>query len=160
MKKIGGEPLCSSIKDFHTVNGLVNLYLKRYITQENPETYTPSLVLGNTVVPLLGKNTAQHEIRAKRVVLKEEIVQGRMSTIQGEGKSVTEVNYFKGNDPSQWKSTISTYELVNLGEIYKGIDLKLKAYGNNVEKLFYISPDTDPETIQVKLCGGKCFTSE
>ncbi|MCF6157721.1 MAG: hypothetical protein E3K32_03920 [wastewater metagenome] len=152
-----GEHLCASIKDFHTVNSPVNLYLKRYIIQGNPETYTPSLVLGNTVVPLLGKNNAQHEIRAKRVVLKEEIVQGRINTIEGEEKSVTEVNYFKGNDPSQWKSTILTYEIVNLGEIYKGIDLKLKAYGNNVEKLFYISPDTDPGIIQVKLSGANAL---
>jgi len=62
------------------------------------------------------------------VALKEEFIGAKISGIKGEGKSVTKVSYFKGNDPSKWKSNISTYELVNLGEIYEGIELKLKAH--------------------------------
>ncbi|MDN3511043.1 MAG: SBBP repeat-containing protein [Candidatus Jettenia sp.] len=164
-----GVPLCCKQGSFvrgktgggrqesHTGATLINPYLRGYVTRENPEAYTPSLVLGNTVLSLLEIKDAQHEIWAKRVALKEEIVRGRINTIQGEEKSVTEVNYFKGNDPTRWKSDIPTYEIVSLGEVYKGVDLKLKAYGNNVEKLFYISPDTDPGTIQVKLSGANAL---
>jgi hypothetical protein len=44
---------------------------------------------------------------------------------------------------------------VNLGEVYQGIDVKLKAHGNNVEKLFYVKPGAKPETINIKLSGAK-----
>ena len=63
------------------------------------------------------------------------------------------MNYFKGNDPSKWKTNISTYEVVTLGEVYKGIELKLKAYGNNVEKLFYVKPGANPDQIKIRLSG-------
>ena len=44
---------------------------------------------------------------------------------------------------------------MNLGKVYKGIELKLRAYGNTVEKLFYINQDADPEQIKVKLSGSE-----
>ena len=87
------------------------------------------------------------------IALNEEFVGARVSGIKGEGESVTNVSYFKGNDPSKWKTNIPTYEVVNLGEVYKGIELKLKAYGNNVEKLFCVKPGANPEQIKISLSG-------
>ena len=87
------------------------------------------------------------------IALREEFVGARVNVIQGEEKSVTKVNYFKGNDPEKWKTDVSTYDFVNLGEIYKGIELKLKAYGDNVEKLFCVKPGADPEQIKISLSG-------
>ncbi len=87
------------------------------------------------------------------VALKEQLVGGKIFGIKGEGEAVTKVSYFKGNDPAKWKSNISTYDMVNLGEVYDGIELKLKAHGNNVEKLFYVKPGADPGQIKVSLSG-------
>ncbi len=89
----------------------------------------------------------------KGLALKEEIVGGKIDKIQGEGKTTTQVNYFGGNNPSKWKRNIPTYEVVNFGEVHEGIKLKLKAYGNNIEKLFFLKPYADPETIKIKLNG-------
>src|SRR3990167_9031142 len=89
--------------------------------------------------------------RVRGVSLKEELVGARIKAIHGEEPSVTKVSYFKGNDPSKWKTNISTYDSVNLGEIYDGIELKLRAYGNNVEKLFTVKPGANPEKIKLKL---------
>ena len=89
------------------------------------------------------------------VALREEFIGAKVSGIKGEGESVTKVNYFKGKDPSKWKTNISTYEVVSLGEIYDGIELKLKAYGNNVEKLFCVKPEASPDQIKIKLSGAK-----
>jgi hypothetical protein len=50
-------------------------------------------------------------------------------------------------------SGIPTYSSVSLGEVYNGIELKLKAYGNNVEKLFFVQPGSDPVSITVRLSG-------
>lgn len=87
--------------------------------------------------------------------IKESFVGGCISNIKGEEEAVTKVNYFKGKDPSKWRKNIATYNLVSLGEIYKGIELKLKAYGNNVEKLFTVLPEQDPEVIKIKITGAK-----
>ncbi|MEK7698794.1 MAG: SBBP repeat-containing protein [Planctomycetota bacterium] len=89
----------------------------------------------------------------KRVVLKEEFIDGKVGNITGEGKTTTKVSCFKGSDPARWKSNISAYEVVSLGEVYQGIELKLKAYGNNIEKLFYVKPDTGTEQIKIGLSG-------
>src|SRR3990167_7405653 len=89
------------------------------------------------------------------IALREEFVGSRVKAIQGEEPSVTKVSYFKGNDPSKWKTNISTYDSVNLGEIYDGIELKLRAYGNNVEKLFCVKPGADAEQIKIRLNGLK-----
>ncbi|WKZ18229.1 MAG: SBBP repeat-containing protein [Candidatus Jettenia sp. CY-1] len=75
--------------------------------------------------------------------------------IRREDESETKVSYFKGNDPSKWRSGIATYGEVNLGEVYEGIELRLKAYGNNVEKLLCVKPSADPRQIQVRLSGVK-----
>ncbi len=93
--------------------------------------------------------------RVRGISLKEELVGAKVKAIQGEDPSVTKVSYFKGNDPSKWKTNISTYDAVNLGEVYKGISLKLRAYGNNVEKLFCVKPGADPEQIKIRLSGLK-----
>src|SRR3990170_1591630 len=89
------------------------------------------------------------------IALKEEIVGAQVRTVQGEQPSVTKVNYLKGNDPSQWKTNISTYNEVNLGDVYEGIGLRLKAYGNNVEKIFCIKPGAHPDQINVQIHGVK-----
>ncbi len=89
------------------------------------------------------------------VVLKEELIGGKVTEVKGESQAVTKLNYFKGNDRSKWQSNIPSYDIVSLGEVYEGIDVKLKAYGNNVEKLFYVKPGGNPETIKIKLSGGK-----
>ena len=98
-------------------------------------------------------NTSTPTSHSTAVALKEEFVGAKISGIKGEGESVTKVSYFKGNNPSKWKSNISTYELVNVGEVYKGIELKLKAHGNNVEKLLYVKPGANPEQIKIRLSG-------
>ena len=87
------------------------------------------------------------------VALKETLVGAKVKEIKGEDKSATKINYFKGNDQKKWKSNISTYDVVDLGEVYNGIELKLKAYGNNVEKLFHVKPGADPDQIKISLSG-------
>ena len=104
----------------------------------------------NCLLACLAKHTGQD---IQGVAIKETLVGGRVQEITGNEKAVTKVNYFKGKDPEKWKTDVSTYDFVNLGEIYKGIELKLKAYGNNVEKLFCVKPDANPSQIKIRLSG-------
>lgn len=104
-----------------------------------------------TLVYALPKEGGEDSMRD--LVLREELVGGIVQRIAGTGESVTQVNYFKGNDPSQWCSNIPTYQSVNFGEVYEGIELELKAHGNNVEKLFVIQPGAAPEKIRLRIQG-------
>src|SRR5574341_291036 len=105
--------------------------------------------------PMWSENHSGNVPYMKGLALKEELLGGKIEGITGERETITKVNYFKGKDPSRWKTNISIYEAVNLGEVYKGICLKLNAYGNNIEKLFYVKPSVNPEIIKLKLSGVK-----
>ncbi len=87
------------------------------------------------------------------VVLKERLIDAEIKGIKGEDPSETKVGYFKGKDEAQWRSHIPAYSLVSLGEVYEGIELSLKAYGKNVEKLFYVRPPSEPERITLSVEG-------
>ena len=87
-------------------------------------------------------------------VLKEEFIGGRVKEVVPEEKTNTKVSYIIGGDSSKWKRNISTYGYVNMGEVYEGIEVSLKAYGKNMEKLFYVKAEADPERIHMKLTGG------
>ncbi|MCP4688816.1 MAG: hypothetical protein GY859_12245, partial [Desulfobacterales bacterium] len=90
---------------------------------------------------------------SKGFALQEELVKGRVKQVRGEGAAPTRVSYFKGRDQSKWKNNVNTYDMVSLGEVYEGVDVKLRAYGSNVEKLFYVKPGADADAIRLRLEG-------
>jgi hypothetical protein len=71
----------------------------------------------------------------------------------GEEQAKTKVSYFKGNDPSKWRSGVASYQGVSLGQVYPGIEVKLKASGKNVEKIFYVSPQSNVAEIKIGVAG-------
>ena len=92
----------------------------------------------------------------KGVVIKESFSEEKViRNIKGEEKSITKVNIFKGKDSKKWLKNIPTFERINLGEIHKGIEVKVKAYGNNVEKIFYVKAGANPSDIKVEVKGAK-----
>jgi hypothetical protein len=97
--------------------------------------------------------------KGRQIALAEKLLEARVRAVQGREKSVTKVNYFVGNDSNKWKPDLSAYDLVSLGEVYRGIELKLYAHGNNVEKLFYVRPQADPRNIKLAIAGAKKITT-
>ena len=91
----------------------------------------------------------------KITVIRETLLNSKTNFVQGLEKAKAKVNYFIGNDKKKWKTGIPTYNLVSLGEVYKGIELKLKAHGNNIEKLFFIKPGSEVSQIKLKIDGAK-----
>ena len=80
----------------------------------------------------------------------ETYVNSNTVNVKGTNKSITKVNYFKGNN-SQTK--ISTYNQVKYSNLYDNIDLDLKAYGNNIEKIFTIHPNGNSKDIWIRVNG-------
>ena len=86
-------------------------------------------------------------------VIKETLVHAKKTKALGKGETETKVNYFKGNDPEKWRRNVPTFRTVHLGEVYKDIELELRAYGSNVEKVFTVGRGADPETIRIQVQG-------
>jgi muconolactone delta-isomerase len=92
---------------------------------------------------------------SKSWVISERWVSGKAKAITPKEELQTKVSYFVGNDPSKHRSGLSTYRYVSLGEVWSGIEVKLKATQKTVEKLFYVKPGADPSKIQVQVDGAK-----
>jgi hypothetical protein len=88
-------------------------------------------------------------------VISERWVGGKVQAIKGEEELQTKVSYFIGKDFSKHRSNLSNYRYVSLGEVWSGIEVKLKATQKTVEKLFYVKPGADPSKIQVQVDGAK-----
>ena len=100
------------------------------------------------------QNTEDRQTDTKAVALKETLECPEETGIKGVNKSVTTANYFVGSK-DKWRTNIPTWQEVSLGEVYEGIELKLRAYGNNVEKLFTVYPGGTSEDIKLKMEGAK-----
>ncbi|MBI3248639.1 MAG: SBBP repeat-containing protein [Deltaproteobacteria bacterium] len=62
------------------------------------------------------------------------------------------VNYFLGNDPSQWRTNVTTYAKVKYHDVYPGVDVVY--YGNQEGRLehdFIVAPGADPSVIQFSI---------
>jgi hypothetical protein len=86
--------------------------------------------------------------------LTETLVGGKAHP-RGDGMTPTRVSSFIGNDPSRWQTNQATYDAVALGEVWKGIDVKLRAYGSTTEKLFTVNPGTKPSRIRMQIAGAR-----
>jgi hypothetical protein len=85
----------------------------------------------------------------------EKLVGGAVIESNAGRKMVTTVNFFNGNKPTKWRKNVSTYDSVNLGEVYAGINVRLISVKNSIEKYFLIEPGSDPTCIRIKIEGAK-----
>ncbi|MEO8133994.1 MAG: kelch repeat-containing protein [Betaproteobacteria bacterium] len=68
---------------------------------------------------------------------------------------VTTVSSFIGDDTSRYRVGIRTFENVSLGEVFPGIDIRLRATGHNVEKIFTVRPREDSTRIALQFDGAE-----
>ena len=76
--------------------------------------------------------------------------------VSGERELEGKVNYFRGSDPSKWRTNVKTYGAVRYRGIYDGIDLVY--YGNEAGQMeydFVVAPGADPNRISLKIEGAK-----
>lgn len=77
----------------------------------------------------------------------------------GLGPVESQVSYFNGSGATAPSGSVNAYERVNLGDIYPGVNVQLRAThtkaGGNVEKIFTVAPQHDPKQIQINLAGAQ-----
>jgi hypothetical protein len=91
--------------------------------------------------------------RKKIVSIRERLIGASQISPQGIDPARAKISYIIGNDSNNWKTNIPTYNSVSLGSIYNGIDLSLRAYGDNVEKIFTVHPGADFSRIKINVDG-------
>ncbi len=59
------------------------------------------------------------------------------------------------NNPQGSRHTkpLDSFERVRLGEVFKGVEVELRATGSNVEKIFTVKPHQDPKQIRLRVAG-------
>ncbi len=58
------------------------------------------------------------------------------------------VNYFVGNDATQWRTNVPTYAAIVYRELYPGIDLRYDGEGGVLKGTYIVAPGADPDLIQ------------
>ncbi|HEY6872713.1 MAG TPA: RHS repeat-associated core domain-containing protein [Geobacteraceae bacterium] len=90
--------------------------------------------------------------------IKENLVNATVSDPIGVGEVPVRINSFIGKDPSQWQKNVTAFNLIGIGTVYSGIELKLTAYGDHIEKSFHVKSGADTGNIRIKLSGVDSFT--
>ncbi len=62
-------------------------------------------------------------------------------------------NYFIGNDPAKWRTSVPSYEKVRYSAIYPGIDLVYYGNQQQLEYDFVVAPGADPSAIALHFGG-------
>jgi len=91
---------------------------------------------------------ARDDRQTERLVFSLEIIGANsQTTIESVGKYNTVVNYFIGNDPEKWHTSIPAYKEVMYHDIYKSIDLRLYSRGEALAYDFIVRPGANPNDI-------------
>lgn len=77
---------------------------------------------------------------------------------KGEGRSGTHVSIFQGKDPSRWRSDISSFAKVEVGEPWPGVTLSYRATGAGVERIFTLAPGARVADIRMRLRGARALS--
>jgi len=97
--------------------------------------------------------TSAGEGPSARWVFRESFVGGQESHPTAAEPSAIRLSQYKGDSPAAWRHRLAGYDRVELGEVYLGIRVALRASGGNVEKLFYLAPGARVEDIRVVVDG-------
>jgi hypothetical protein len=62
-------------------------------------------------------------------------------------------NYFIGNDPAKWRTSVPTYAKVKYERIYSGIDLVYYGNQRQLEYDFVVAPGASPNPIRLQFAG-------
>ena len=75
--------------------------------------------------------------------------------VTGEDELPGKLNYFIGNDPTQWRTDVPTYAKVRYLGVYPGIDLIYYGNQRQLEYDFVVAPKANPGAIRIAFEGGR-----
>jgi hypothetical protein len=76
----------------------------------------------------------------------------------GQAELAGKSNYFLGNDPSRWRTDVSTYARVEYQDLYPGVNLVYYGNQQQLEYDFVVTPGADPGVIALAFAGAEEMT--
>ncbi len=113
--------------------------------------YTLFLTQDSAVLSLRGKKT-NAALRMKVIGANPHAAVAGTDSLPGKS------NYFVGNDPVQWRTSVPTYASVKYTGVYPGIDLAYHGNQRLLEYDFVVAPGADPKAIELRFQGAKKLT--
>jgi hypothetical protein len=80
---------------------------------------------------------------------------GRSAQIVGEQELPGKTNYFRSNDPAQWRTGLANFARIRYQRLWPGIDLVFYGNGEHLEHDFVVAPGAAPELITFNIDGAK-----
>ncbi len=115
------------------------------------------LGLSKPVAPKAG-NTTERAPSVEDVLRMELVGANARARVVGEEELPGTVNYFLGNDPARWRTTVPTYGKVAYRDVYPGIDLVYYGNQRQLEYDFVLGPGADPRVIGLSFQGAQNLT--
>jgi hypothetical protein len=75
------------------------------------------------------------------------------ATVEGLEPLPGKSNYFIGNNPAKWRTSVTNYSRVLYHDVYPGIDLVYYGNQRQLEYDFVVSPGADPSAINLRVRG-------
>ena len=76
-----------------------------------------------------------------------------LARINGEVAMAGKANYFIGNDPARWRTSVPTFARVRVDELYPGIAVIYYGNQRQLEYDFELAPHADPNAIMLRFSG-------
>jgi hypothetical protein len=93
------------------------------------------------------------QLSASALVRMELVGSNRAVVAAGQDQLPGTVNYFLGNDPTQWQANVPTFARVAYQSVYPGIDLVYYGNQRQLEYDFVVAPGVDPTAIRLSFRG-------
>jgi hypothetical protein len=97
--------------------------------------------------PCQAGTTSAHDVI--RMTLDGATAQGRAVKATGEEQLPGKVNYFIGNDPTRWRTSLPTFARVRYSGVYPGVDLVYYGNERQLEYDFVVAPGADASRIRL-----------
>ena len=86
-------------------------------------------------------------------MIKEHFIGASDFKLNVEDISETKLSFISMSKKENCKKDIPVFNTINFGQPYDGVEVKIKAHSDTVEKLYYIKPKADPEKILITFSG-------
>lgn len=80
--------------------------------------------------------------------------------IEAVSPNTTTYNYFLGNDPTKWKSSVAAFDELYIKDIYPNIDFKLYSFEQSLKYEYIAKPQADVSKIRMRYEGLEHLSSE